>query len=257
MRVRPAFLASKLKSIFRIKRRTISTEYGDFLIDPVSNFGNSLRTKKVYEADLTSYFQHILAKGDTMVDVGANEGYYSILASALVGQQGKVFAIEPQSRLQSILFNNIELNKAYNVTVYQTTISDSVGSVDLNLTPDTNSGSSGILRSTKYKNPTEKVPMKRLSDIVALFNISTIDLLKMDIEGFEFQAVLGDKELFRSNIIKNFALELHPAVIEQHGNNSHEVISFLNDCGFVEVDSDEGDSRNVDRTILFRKEMSD
>ena len=170
MKIRPTFLASKIKSFLKLKRQIISTDYGKFFIDPVSNFGHSLRTNRVYEEDLTQIFQQILGPGDTVVDVGANEGYYSILASKIVGTEGKIFAIEPQSRLQNIIFNNIELNEAYNIVVHQTTVSDSIGSVKLNLTPDTNSGSSGILQSTRYKNPTETVPTKRLSDIVKLFN---------------------------------------------------------------------------------------
>lgn len=256
MKIRPTFLASKIKSFLKLKRRIISTDYGKFFIDPVSNFGHSLRTNRVYEEDLTQIFQQILEPGDTVVDVGANEGYYSILASKIVGTTGKIFAIEPQSRLQNILFKNIELNEAYNVVVHQTTISDSIGSVKLNLTPDTNSGSSGILQSTKYKNPTETVPTKRLSDIVKLFNLNNINLLKMDIEGFEYQAVLGDKELFKSNIIKNFALELHPTVIKKYGNDSNKVINFLNECGFVAIAMDDSDIRNIDRTILFKKTTS-
>jgi FkbM family methyltransferase len=256
MRLRPAYLASKIKALLSLKRQVIITEYGKFFIDPVSNFGHSLRRDGVYEEDLSQYFQQILETGDTVVDVGANEGYYSILASKIVGTTGKILAIEPQSRLQNILFRNIELNEAYNVVVHQTTISDSLGSVKLNLTPDTNTGSSGILQSTKYRNPTETVPTKRLSDIVKLFNLNTINLLKMDIEGLEYQAVLGDRELFKSNIIKNFALELHPTVIKNDGKDSNKVINFLSECGFVPIATDDSDIRNIDRTILFKKTTS-
>jgi hypothetical protein len=68
-----------------------------------------------------------------------------------------VIAIEPQTRLQSVLVKNIAENKAFNVNVYQRVISDSQGIATLTLSPDMNTWSSGLIRVTKYKTATEDI----------------------------------------------------------------------------------------------------
>jgi FkbM family methyltransferase len=250
MRIRPASLASFIKKIFRIKRFFLETEYGVFYIDPVSNFGDALITNGVYELDLTNYFKNTLKEGDVFIDIGANEGYYSILSASLVGNKGKVFAVEPQSRLQNILFNNIEENKTFNVKVFQNAISDKIGTALINLTPDMNTGSSGMFRSTKYKCPTEIIPQTTLSDFFSLLNITNVKLLKMDIEGFEYYAILGSKEIFKNNIIENIALEFHPEIIKEHGYNVDEILKFLKDAGYKK---DKKYIIDDDSTIIFSK----
>lgn len=85
VRIRPSFVASFLKSLLRIKRRVISTGDGKFYVDPVSNFGNTLITESCYEPEMVVALKNLLKEGDTFLDIGANEGYFSILASKLVG----------------------------------------------------------------------------------------------------------------------------------------------------------------------------
>jgi FkbM family methyltransferase len=250
MSIRPAILADYLKKLLIIKRKLVKTKFGDYLVDPVSNFGQSLMNDNVYERELTDYFVTVLKKGDVFVDVGANEGYYSILASKIVGSNGKVFAIEPQSRLQSVLFNNIDANKSYNIKVFQTAIADCVGMAKINLTPDTNTGSSGIFHSTKYRNKTETIPQTTLSELFLLTNTRQVDMLKMDIEGFEYYAILGDKSVFENVKIKNIALEIHPTVIKRHNLNPNDIVDFLIEQGY-KMNEDFIADKDVDETLLF------
>ena len=250
MRIRPAIFADYLKKLLLVKRKLVKTEFGLYLVDPVSNFGQSLINEKVYEKELTTYFSTLLKRGDVFVDVGANEGYYSIMASKIVGVNGKVFAVEPQSRLQAILFNNIDANKSYNIKVFQTAIADCVGMATINLTPDTNTGSSSIFRSTKYRNSVEKIPQTTLSELFALTNTKKVDLLKMDIEGFEYYAILGDKSVFDNVNITNIALEIHPKVIKREGLNPNEIVDFLLSQGY-KLNRDFIADKDVDQTLLF------
>src|SRR5689334_14273446 len=117
MAVRPAQAADMLKSLLRIRRRNLVTELGyTFHVDPVSVFGNALMDACVYEPGLTRVFCAVLRRGDAVIDLGANEGYFSVLAGSLVGPDGCVHCIEPQSRLQTILRNNLAANCIHNVT---------------------------------------------------------------------------------------------------------------------------------------------
>ncbi len=177
MRIRPAFIASFLKKLLRIKRILVSTSSGKFFIDPTSNFGNAILTNVGYEPQLTDALKDLLKEGDTFLDIGANEGYFSVLASMLVGISGKVISIEPQSRLQGILFRNISENAAYNIHVFQKAISDSVGMATIFLIPDMNTGGSGMFQCTKYKNPTEVIPQTTLSELLSLLRLDRIKLM--------------------------------------------------------------------------------
>jgi len=227
MQVRPAFVASFLKKLLRIKRRVVATSDGKFFIDLASNFGRAILSQNGYEPKMVASLKRILREGDTFIDIGANEGFFSIIASKLVGNSGRVICIEPQSRLQSVLFRNIFENDAYNVHVFQRAISDEIGRATLSLAPDMNAGSSGLFRSTKYKNPTECVPQMRLNDLFDLLRLNTVRLIKIDIEGLEYEAILGSREIFEKRIIENIALELHPSLLKLRGKSEQPILSFL------------------------------
>src|SRR5437763_397758 len=79
LRIRPAQLGDFVKRILRIRRRYIATSWGGlFWVDPVSVFGQDLLNQQIYEPNLTQIVHGLLSEGQTFIDVGANEGYYSI-----------------------------------------------------------------------------------------------------------------------------------------------------------------------------------
>lgn len=222
-----------MKKTLRIRRHLITTQEGKFFVDPLSNFGYGLSSKGGYEPDMVDTVKQILKNGDVFLDVGANEGYFSVIASKSVGQSGKVICIEPQSRLQSVLFRNIQENNSYNINVMQRAISDRIGIANLSLTPDMNTGASGLFPSTKYQIPTEIVPQTTLSELYVFLRLkNNVKLMKIDVEGFEHEAVLGSKELFEKGIIENIALELHPSILKQRGKSEKDIINFLQTNGY-------------------------
>jgi FkbM family methyltransferase len=232
MRVRPASLASKLKRFLRIRRRVVQTSLGRFYIDPVSNFGIGVQRERSYEPELTYAVRTLLREGDIFIDVGANEGFFSIVASKAVGSAGRVIAIEPQSRLQEVLARNIRENGALNIDVLQRVISDAPGVATLSISPDMNTGSSGVFRTTRYAVPTQDVLQTTLEGLLKLLSLRTVRLMKMDIEGFEYEAILGSRQAFRSGVVEYFALELHPTILDRRGKSEKEIVEFLNECGY-------------------------
>ncbi len=230
--IRPAFIGSALKRLLRVKRRVVETDNGIFFIDPASNFGNGV-LESGYEPEMTETLNSLLGEGDTFVDLGANEGYFSIIASKIVGNSGKVISIEPQSRLQSVIFRNMSENKAFNIDVFQRAISDHIGIASLSLLPDMNTGGSGLFCATKYSVPKENVPQVTLAHLLNQTCKDKIRLLKMDIEGFEYEAIFGSENYFINDIIENIALELHPTLLERRGKSAEEILHFLQKCGYV------------------------
>ena len=177
MKIRPAILVSLLKRILPIQRQYVSADIGSFYIDPLSQFGNTLLNHGTYESRLLNTVQSELASGDTFVDLGANEGFFSVAAGQQVGSAGTVLAIEPQKRLQSVLQRNLIRNGvADRIRLLAVAISDKSGEATFHLAPDTNTGSSGLARTTAYRVKTDSVPLLRLADALDAFQIDRVDL---------------------------------------------------------------------------------
>lgn len=235
MRVRPAPLASVMKSLLLLRRTEESTPEGVFWIDPASYQGLAIAEHGVYEPELLATVKSRLQPGDTFVDVGANEGYFSVVASRAVGATGRVLAIEPQTRLQKVLLRNFALNDCHNTTAVAAAVSDCRGQATLHLTPGVNNSASGLMAPTRYPLFRQDVPTLPLSEILVEAGIDHCALMKVDIEGWEYEAVLGSPELFRSGRVRALALELHPQLLRERGLEVNAITGFLADCGYREV----------------------
>lgn len=215
----------------------IETSAGRFYADPVSHFFMHVNAPEGYEAELTRLVEILLKPGDTFIDVGANESYFSMLAARLVGQSGLVVTIEPQQRLNAVIHRNICENAAHNVLSLRYAISDSDGKSEFFLAPDINTGYSGLFRTAKYNLPTEIVPTITLRRLVNMLSLKKVKLMKVDIESYEYEAILGSKPVFESGLIENIALELHPSVLEQRGKRTEDIEEFLLKAGYKKNDS--------------------
>jgi FkbM family methyltransferase len=122
--------------------------------------------------------------GDVIVDVGANIGVFTVIASKLVGSHGRVVAIEPNAESAKRLERNIALNSLSNVTVYRAAVTGAPGNVTLH------TGKMPILSSTFNRavgGRAEEVQGLPLADILTREKIDRVDLLKIDCEGGEYE----------------------------------------------------------------------
>src|SRR5919199_1067555 len=106
VKLRPEIAASFVKKLLGFKRTNLVTTEGAFYVDIASCLGYPLLKTGVYESGMVQVIKTYLKPGNIFVDLGANEGYFTVIASRLVGKAGKVIAIEPQSRLQPIIREN-------------------------------------------------------------------------------------------------------------------------------------------------------
>jgi FkbM family methyltransferase len=147
----------------------------------------------VYEPHLTAVFKRFCRPGMTVVDVGANIGYYSILASDLVGAEGRVVAIEPSSENCRLLLSTMRLQKRTNITVLPVACDTNTGWAYYS----THIGSNGGLIDNEdlLSRPGTVVPTFRLDDLVD----TPIGLLKIDVEGAEARVVAGARKLIEQH----------------------------------------------------------
>jgi FkbM family methyltransferase len=226
-----------VKRVLLFKRREITTSDGIFFVDIASNLGYPLATSGVYEPQMLKILRECLRPGGLFVDLGANEGYFSVIASKIVGSEGQVFAVEPQARLQSVLKRNLILNSCQNVNVLPLAISDDASPVILHLSPDMNTGSTAAVQTTRYPLLKQEVSSITLLEVFEQQRIETCDLLKIDIEGYEYEAIMGSPGLFTAGRVKVIALELHREALAKRNRKAAQITDFLGSCGYQLDDS--------------------
>jgi len=134
----------------------------------------------IWEKDVTDLFKRIVKEGMTVVDIGANIGYYTLLAADLVGKKGRVFAFEPDPHIYSLLVKNVEANGYKNVIPVNKAVSNKVGTAELFLNPSNKDDH----RLCKSYNGQEHVNVEvvTLDNFFKAYN-PRVDVIKMDIEG--------------------------------------------------------------------------
>lgn len=242
-KLRPVEIRLLAKYVFRIRRKAIQLKDNSiYFIDPVSNLGLQLQKQGTYEPETTDVIVSLLSAGDTFVDLGCNEGYFSILAGKICGMQGKVFAIEPQERLWEIIKKNGELNGLSNIELIPYGIGAENGELLLKLYPSTNTGASSFsdaynftisapwLRSKLYG--TQLVKVVTLDHLRYQFP-ADIKLIKIDIEGFEYEALKGATMLLREKVFKNILIEIHPQALHGMAQNESGIDELLASYGYL------------------------
>ena len=164
----------------------------------------------VHEPLTTHILMDIVKPGMTVVDVGANLGYYTLLEARLVGPQGKVIAIEPYPRSVRFLRRNIVENEfSYIVSVVEAAVGDCEAYVDFAVSEKANWNRILDMSTSETDISTIKVKMIRLDDVVGN---CPIDFIRMDIEGAEVKAIRGAFETITSSV-PILCIELHPQII--------------------------------------------
>ncbi len=146
------------------------------------------------EEQLKYVIDHEVSPGDVVLDVGANIGYYTIMLARRVGQSGKVYAMEPEPRNFALLQGNVRLNQAEGIVeTFQMGASDAPGMGRLYVSQRSNLHSflSSAARSTNGSGGDTfvEVPVTDLSSFLELKR--PVDLFRMDIEGYEVEAIRG------------------------------------------------------------------
>ena len=229
LQVRPAFVGSWLKRLFRLHRIEASTPVGRLWLDPASNFGSRMLSGESYEPSMTAALRESWQLGGSFLDIGANEGYFCLLASEALGPKGTILAVEPQGRLQEVLHRNFHFNKV-RAEVVKVGLASQPGTAELNLFPDTNTGATSFARPVSYKLPTETVEVTTLDAL--LEGRSHFDVAKVDIEGFEAEMFRGATRVLADRQVKRWVIELHPDILGSRGESVDTVRSLLTEQGY-------------------------
>jgi FkbM family methyltransferase len=193
----PKFLLPDPKSL---GKHVLKTIHGvKMMINPSLDKGVelSLFETGTYEKGTIQLLGKYLKPGSRFLDIGANIGFMSVIASKVVGKSGIVYAVEANPGTVPILQTNIELNDCKNVEVLPIALSDVQGTAILFENWEVNRGGASLISQSDNQEGIE-VKMERLDD---LFDENTaVNLVKIDVEGFEPQVIRGGMNWFRKQL---------------------------------------------------------
>jgi FkbM family methyltransferase len=176
----------------------------------------------------------ILRPGMSFVDVGANWGYFTLLAAHIVGTGGRVISLEPDPRLFDVLKENLARNELRHVTALQVAAANERGTLTLAGYDERgeNWGLSKLVAQPDSKANTFAVTACSLDMLLDDLGIDGVDLLKMDIEGAEALAVEGMRAGLARHRYRRILLEVHPAILAEQGRTTEEVLNLLIAAGY-------------------------
>lgn len=197
-----------------------------------------------YERETSRIFVRIVESGKNVIDLGANIGYYTLLASKLVGAKGQVFAFEPLPSNLDYLRKNIELNNCSNVVIVPAAAGNFTGDGSFQLYADPTLGH--LLRNNHPKENVMHVPTVRLDDFLARQGWPRIDIIKADLEGGEVDALSGMTETCDRNPDVKLLLEYNSKTIMRAGHSVKEFFRAISHLGFRKASIIEQQIRTVE-----------
>jgi len=190
---------------------------------------------KLNEPTWDVLFKH-LKEDSYVIDVGANIGFLS-LQFAHSCSKGMVFSFEPDSQNFRNLKKNIELNQVDNIRIYKNALGAKAETVTLYKLFENNPGANRIL-FTKPGTPhqEESIDVLVLDQIVDDFNISRVNVIKIDVEGFEIFVLQGAMNMIAKCRPVLF-VELAEVNLRQHGYTSVSLVEFIEQLEYDVMDA--------------------
>lgn len=142
-----------------------------------------------YEYEQRILFERVIKQGSIVYDIGAHVGFYTLLASVLVGPTGKVLAFEPNPRNLSYLKAHLEINNIGNVLIFEKAVSNKTG------TSHFEAGGGHSSMGHLAESGELQVETVALDELVASNGIPLPNYIKIDVEGAEFDALSGARKL--------------------------------------------------------------
>ncbi|MBS1519462.1 MAG: FkbM family methyltransferase [Bacteroidetes bacterium] len=185
-----------------------------------------------YEDETNKLIKISLNPGGVAMDVGGNIGLQSIRMSKSVGEQGKVFVFEPLIHLQEKLSRNIQLNKADNVKLFPYALSNHESEADFHISKGNWNQGTFNISNNQSGTEVQHVIIKVADELPEIKALNRLDLVKIDVEGFEYQVLLGLKQTigkYKPRII----FEYDKNYWEANAQNFNECFDFLSSLGYT------------------------
>ena len=216
------------------RRRVVETLWGArFAVDTQDLIQRYLYLFGVWEPHMTRWLRGRLAPGDCFVDVGANIGVFSVLASRLVGEQGRVVAVEASPAFLRRLEQQSALNGCRNIRAVNAAVSDAHRTLTFVLASSRNMGANSIV---PWDGPAESsfdIEAVPLPELLRPEEIETARVIKIDVEGAEGAVVRGLAPLLEKlRPDAEITVEVTPDRMAQLGDDAEDLLRTMTDAGY-------------------------
>jgi FkbM family methyltransferase len=189
--------------------------------------GVPLYVRRAYEPRESAFVRRVLRPGMTVVDVGANLGYYALLAGRAVGPTGRVLAIEPDPQNFELLAENLRANRAGNVSPVNVALGAAPGTALLHRSPD-NFGDHRLFGDGTR--PTVPVPVVVFDELVD--RLGFLDLVKIDVQGYEHHVARGMTRTLARGGVGTVLAEFWPHGIARAGGDPGQFVAVFERAGY-------------------------
>jgi FkbM family methyltransferase len=213
--------------------RTVRTRYGFSMALNLGDFvDRQIYASNDWDSDVGHIISNLLRPGDTFLDVGANIGYFSILASRIVGEHGLVVALEPNPVVFTRFLENIKMNKIETIEPICLGASNQPGSAPLFLEGKGHTGAGSLMKSPISTDQTI-IKLDSLDHIFASRNLPTPNLIKIDVEGAEVLALEGMRNILAQSDAPPLLVEVSEWGLTEMGYSIPELVGLLEEFGYT------------------------
>lgn len=181
----------KVETIYPITMAKTNHGFSLYVVDGDDHVGHNIKTLGYWEPETTTWLMKNLKEADTCLDIGMNIGYFTEIMARAVGPYGRVFSFEANRELVNVYEKTIiESDNDYESTgainLFDIGLSDETKEAYI-LVPNTNIGGAGIKDEDESHDGMTSLPvmLDRIDNILDEITIDEIDIIKMDIEGYE------------------------------------------------------------------------
>ncbi len=182
-----------------------------------------------FEPNEFAFLDRVLRPGMIFIDVGANDGYYTLFAARRVGSTGRVVAVEPSSRERVNLKRNIARNRLDNVTVVPAALASACGVADLCLAQGVHAGHNTLGKFAHdgvQADRLQRVDVATLDKVAADLRLEGIDFIKIDVEGAEASVIDGAHHVL-STMRPIILLEINDKALRAQSTSAEALLSTL------------------------------
>jgi FkbM family methyltransferase len=188
---------------------------------------------ETYEAENFEFLSKSCKPGAVIIDIGAHIGLFSVIASQVTGKTGKVYAFEPAPSTYALLQKTVGINHAEQVIeTFQKAVGKETGKITFFVSDDQADNSNSLVN---YKADRSlhgiDVAVTSIDNFVKEKNITSLNFIKIDVEGAEYDTLRGAADTFR-NLKPVCIVAIHPEPITAKGDKLEDIYDFIASCNY-------------------------
>jgi FkbM family methyltransferase len=233
LRIRLVGIQEKWKGTSSNIRMPVRLPFGAWWVPRNDNLGEPLLAG-TFETSELAFVGRFLRPSMTVLDLGAHQGLYTLLASGRVGSRGRVIAFEPSPRERRALRLHVMMNLCWNVTIQGLALGNENTEANLFVVEGSQTGCNSLRPPHVFGGASPiRVRVARLDDWLDSKKIDHVDFIKLDVEGAELEVLRGAERLLNRKPLPVILAEVQDVRTQQWGYKAKEIIEHLSQRGYT------------------------